>query len=144
VPKGAAIQFRPTTCPWWGGHGDDLGNFIDRFLTVWFTSDKERDVIRYLAILLIAAHHWGTTIEAKIMLVHSAFDYLSWVNYVPSGKRSARQQRGDKNGMPEATWHLKELLRAAKIPMRRPANLAALRKYASKERCVALRRRWHG
>jgi hypothetical protein len=119
---------------WWGAHGDDLEHFIDRFLTAWFASEQEREVIRYLTILLIAAHHWGTTIEAKIMLVHSAFDYLSWVNYVLSGKRTRRQHTGEKNGLPEATWHLKELLRAAKIPMRRPANLVALRKYASKER----------
>jgi len=120
--------------PWWGGHGDDLEHFIDRLLNAWFASEQERDVIRYLAILLIAAHHWGTTIEAKIMLVHSGFDYLSWVNYVLSGKRTRSQHKGPKNGMPEARWHLKELLRAAKIPMRRPANLVALRKYASKEK----------
>jgi hypothetical protein len=31
---------------------------------------------------LIVAHHRGTTIEAKIMLVHAALENLTWVTYV--------------------------------------------------------------
>jgi hypothetical protein len=120
--------------PWWSnGDGDDLEHFVDRFLGAWFASEDEHDVVRYVAHHIIAAHHNGTTIEARIMLVHAALEYLSWVTYVLSSKRTASQHTKNKNGTPAATWHLRELLRPAKIKVAIPTQLPALRKFARQE-----------
>ena len=60
------------------------------------------------------------------MLVHAALEYLSWVTYVVSGKRTGTQHGKEKNRTRAATWHLKELLRPAKIKVRIPTNLSGL------------------
>jgi hypothetical protein len=121
--------------PWWSNaEGDDLKAFAKVFLEAWFSSDEEREIVRHVAHHLIAAHHWGTTTEAKIMLVHAALEYLSWVTYVLTKKRTASQHAKEgKDRTPAATWHLKELLRPAKIKVAIPTQLAALRKFARQE-----------
>ena len=120
--------------PWWStGDGGDLQDFVRLFGETWSSSEYDREVIRHVARHLIAAHHRGTTIEAKIMLVHAALEYLSWVTYVVPGKRTATQHGKDKNRTPAATWHLKELLRPAKIKVRIPTSLPGLRKFARAE-----------
>jgi hypothetical protein len=120
--------------PWWStADGDDLKHFVASFVDAWFSSKYNREVIRHVAHHLIAAHHRGTTIEAKIMLVHAALEYLSWVTYVVAGRRTPTQHGKDKDRTPAATWHLKELLRPARIKVGIPTSLPALRKFARAE-----------
>jgi hypothetical protein len=121
----------PGYLPWWSsGDGDDLQAFVKLFLEAWFDR-KEYDATWHLARHLIAAHHRGTTLEAKIMLVHAALEYLSWVTYVLSKKRSkTRHDKKDSNGTAAATWHLQELLQVASISTKIPSDLVAMRNRA--------------
>lgn len=131
----------PGYLPWWStGDGDDLQAFVRLFLEAWFNR-KEHDVTWHLARHLIAAHHRGTTLEAKIMLVHAALEYLSWVTYVLSGKRSKTQHgKKDSNGTAAATWHLQELLQAASISTKIPSDLVAMRNRARQIRRAQLKK----
>jgi hypothetical protein len=124
--------------PWWSYlQGGDLRTFTNRFLEAWFKSDQECEVVRFVALLLIAAHHRGVPLEAKIILSHSALDYLSWATYVLTGKRTQRQHQKARKlrgkDIPEATWHMKELLRTARISAQIPQQLVDLRKFARRE-----------
>jgi hypothetical protein len=65
---------------------------MELFLDAWLDPDRH-EVTRHVARRLIVAHHRGTTIEAKIMLVHAALEYLAWVTYVLSGKCSGKKYR---------------------------------------------------
>lgn len=115
---------------WWDRHnGDDLRAFCRLFLEAWY-NPAERDVVRHVAHHLIAANHRGTTVEARIMLVQAALEYLSWVTYVLSGRRSATEHQ---RGKARASAHLLELLLDAGIPAEIPRDLAALRQYAEEE-----------
>jgi hypothetical protein len=126
----------PGYYPWWHDRdGEDLQAFVKLFVEAWFKR-KQHDVMWHLARHLIAAHHRGTTLEAKIMLVHAALEYLSWVTYVLGKKRSKSQHRKERNGIAEGTWHLQELLEAASIPMKIPPDLVAMRKRAQQIRRV--------
>jgi hypothetical protein len=90
-------------------------------------------VTRHVARHLIVAHHHGTTIEAKIMLVHAALEYLSWVTYVlgPLRRSESHHDRKDKfTGAAPATWHLQELLCDANIDPAIPAGLVGTTKRA--------------
>ena len=71
--------------------------------------------------------------EARIMLVHAALEYLSWVSYVlPPGTRSAsHHDRNDMlTGAPPAVWHLQELLSGADIDTAIPPGLVAMTRRA--------------
>jgi len=119
----------PGYLPWWDRNdGEDLQAFVKLFLAAWF-SRKEHDVTWHLARHLIAAQHRDTTLEAKIMLVHAALEYVSWVTYVLSGIRS-RKKYGDAT----AEEHLRELLQAASIPTTIPRSLVAMRKRSQQMR----------
>jgi hypothetical protein len=120
--------------PWWSNaDGDDLRAFAELFLRAWFSSDEERAIVRHVAHHLIAAHHWGTTIEAKIMLVHAALEYLSWVTYVlsPLQRNESHHRRTDLvTGAPPATWHLQELLCDAGVDTAIPRGLSGMQQLA--------------
>jgi hypothetical protein len=111
--------------PWWHHNdGEDLQAFVKLFMAAWLNRE-EHNVTWHLARHLIAAQHRGTTLEAKIMLVHAALEYLAWVTYVLSGNRS-RKKYGDAT----AEDHLRELLQAASIPTKIPSDLVAMQKRA--------------
>jgi hypothetical protein len=118
---------------WWDKtEGEDLKAFMELFVGAWFDPDQH-DVTRHVARHLIVAHHRGTTIEAKIMLVHAALEYLSWVTYVlgPLRRSENHHDRKDKfTGAVAATWHLQELLCDAKIDTAIPAGLVAMTRRA--------------
>jgi hypothetical protein len=58
--------------PWWdSADGEDLKAFMELFIDAWLDPDRH-EVTRHVARHLIVAHRRGTTIEAKIMLVHAA------------------------------------------------------------------------
>lgn len=90
---------------------------MELFLDAWLDPDRH-EVTRHVASHLILAHHLGTTIEAKIMLVHAAVEYLSWVTYVlgPTQRNERHHDRKDQfTGASPATWHLQELLCEANV-----------------------------
>ena len=126
--------------PWWdNADGEDLKAFMELFLDAWFDPDRH-DVTRHVARHLIVAHHRGTTIEAKIMLVHAALEYLSWVTYVlPPGTRSeSHHDRNDMlTGAPPSVWHLQELLDEASVDTAIPAGLVAMHQRAQQMRPTA-------
>jgi hypothetical protein len=110
----------------------DLRAFMELFLGAWFDANQH-DVTGHVARHLIVAHHSGTTIEAKIMLVHAALEYLFWVTYVlgPLRRSEGHHDRKDKfTGAVAATWHLQELLCDVKIDTAIPAGLVAMTKRA--------------
>jgi hypothetical protein len=115
--------------PWWDTRdGEDLQVFVKRFVDAWLNPD-EGAIVEHVSRHLIAAHHIGTTIEAKIMLVHAALEYLSWLTYVlgPVQRSEGHHDRRDKStGAVAATWHLQELLSDANIDTAIPADLAAM------------------
>jgi hypothetical protein len=118
---------------WWeNGPSDDLAVFVKLFVEAWLDPDRY-DVTWHLARHLIASHHRGTTIEAKIMLVHAALEYLSWVTYVlgPLRRTQSSHDRTDRwTGAAAATWHLQELLCDANIDIAIPADLVAMTRRA--------------
>ena len=112
---------------------------MELFLDAWFDPDRH-DLTRHVARHLIVAHHRGTTIEAKIMLVHAALEYLSWVTYVlPPGTRSeSHHDRNDMlTGAPPSVWHLQELLDEASVDTAIPAGLVAMHQRAQQMRPTA-------
>jgi hypothetical protein len=114
--------------PWWDHRdGDDLKMFVELFLRAWFDRGKH-DVTWYIASLLIAADHHGTTVEARLMLAQAALEYLSWVTYVLGGLRSRKDHKERT-----AEDNLRELLHAASIPTPIPGSLVGLRQYAAAE-----------
>lgn len=119
--------------PWWNKtEGEDLKAFMELFVSAWFDPDQ-RDVTGHVARHLIEAHRRGTTIEAKIMLVHAALEYLSWVTYVlgPTKRSESHHGRIDQfSGAAPATWHLQELLSDANIDTAIPAGLIGMTRRA--------------
>ena len=119
--------------PWWdSADGEDLKAFMELFIAAWLDPDQH-DVTRHAARHLIVAHHRGTTIEAKIMLVHAALEYLSWVTYVlpPGTRNESHHDRNDMlTGAPPSVWHLQELLEEASVDTAIPAGLVAMHRRA--------------
>jgi hypothetical protein len=119
--------------PWWDtADGEGLKAFMGLFIDAWFDPDR-LDVTRHVARHLIVAHHRGTTIEAKIILVHAALEYLSWVTYVLGPLQRSKSLHMEKDpitGAAAATWHLEELLDDAKIDSRIPDTLVAMQQQA--------------
>jgi hypothetical protein len=114
--------------PWWdSANGEDLKAFMELFLDAWLDPDRH-EVTRHVARHLIVAHHRGTTIEAKIMLVHAALEYLAWVTYVLSGKCSRKKYREAP-----AEDHLRGLLKDAGIDPAIPSGVQALQRFAQEE-----------
>lgn len=110
---------------WWDTHrADDLADMTRRFLEAWFGADH--DVVRHLAHHLISANHAGTPLEARLMLVQSALEYLGWTTYVLTGRQSKEQYR-----KLHADDHIRQLLADASVPVSLPAELAALRAVAA-------------
>ena len=118
---------------WWDKlEGEDLNAFMELFVDAWFNPDQH-DVTGHVARHLIMAHHRGTTIEAKIMMVHAALEYLSWVTYVLGPLQRSKSLHMDKDpitGAAAATRHLEELLDDAKIDSRIPSSLVAMQQQA--------------
>jgi hypothetical protein len=102
----------------------DLQVFVKLFVAAWLNR-KEHDVSWHMARHMIAAHHRGTTLEAKIMLVHAALEYMSWTTYVLSKQRTPSQ-----HGKDSAEDHFRELLKAANIPRKIPPDLLDMRNRA--------------
>jgi hypothetical protein len=115
---------------WWDSHnGDDLADFLRLYLRAWF-NPNEHDVFRHVAHHMIAANERRMTVEARIMLIQAALEYLSWVTYVLAGHRSAGKHN---EGRSRAERHLRELLEKASIPRQIPQDLTALLRYAADE-----------
>lgn len=115
----------PTTAhiKWLDTHrSEDLRAVVTAFLRHW-RRRSTRDVVWHLAHHCISANQPDMPLEARIMLTGSAFEYLSWVNYVLTGKRS----RSAHKKLPAADL-LRELLRDASIPESLPSQFAALRR----------------
>jgi hypothetical protein len=109
---------------WWDDqNGDDLRDFVRRFMEIWVDPDRY-DFIRYFSSHLIAGNQVATTPEARIMLVQAGLEYLSWVKYVIVGGRS---RTAHKSG--SAVDHLTELLDTAPISTQIPAELPALAQF---------------
>ena len=110
---------------WWDNlNGDDLKDYMALFLGRW-CSPGQQAFVRYVAHHLIAANQGATTTEARIMLVHAALDYFSWVKNVISGARSRTQH--DKLS---AEDRLRELLDVAQIPTGTTADFPGLSQIA--------------
>jgi hypothetical protein len=117
--------------PWWNSNdGNDLKAFAELFLTAWFSSNQEREIVRLVVRHLIEAHRRKTPIEAKIMLVQAAVEYLSWVTYVIIG---GRKPEDHEKGRDRAKRHFQELLHDAGIDMSIPSTLTALAAYAKEK-----------
>jgi hypothetical protein len=114
--------------PWWHKNdGEDLQAFVKLFVEAWFNRDLH-GVMWHPSRHLIAAHHRGTPVEAKIMLVHAALEYLSWVTYVLSGTWSKTEYNKEPAG-----HHLRNLLTDARIETAIPSHLTSLHQYAEEE-----------
>ncbi len=104
---------------WWDTHtGDDLRAFAGLFLDAW-TDPARHDRIRHVAHHLVESNKAAVTLEARIMLVGAALEYLSWVTFVVGGGRSARDHPS------RASDKLRELLIRAGIETQVPAELEA-------------------
>lgn len=105
---------------WWDTYQwGDLSDFTRRFIDAWFSADH--DVVRHLAHHLICANHPTTTLEARLMLVQSALEYLGWTNNVLTGltpKKDYEKQFAHER--------IRTLLGAAHIPPDLPRELTAL------------------
>lgn len=113
---------------WWDTHtGDDLADFVHRFMRSW-TDPSERDLVLHMAHHLISANHGGTTLEARIMLAQAAIEYLGWVTFVLSGRLSRRQYKEMR-----FSGALHAMLDDARIPSAIPVELEALRRLAAEE-----------
>jgi hypothetical protein len=114
---------------WWDHlNAGDLREYVQLFMDAW-SDPVERAPLRHIAHHLIAANHRGTTVEARIMLIQAALEYLSWVTHVLSNRRSRTQHK-----LINAEQHLRDLLVAAHIPLEIPVGLEALRRFAGEEK----------
>jgi len=103
---------------WWDTHqSDELAAFATQFLGAWTDPDRH-DSTRHVAHHMIESNEPATTLEARIMLVGAALEYLSWVTHVLSGLRSASE-----HGKRSAAENLRELLSKAGITADVPAEL---------------------
>jgi len=106
---------------WWDTHqSDDLATFATQFLGAWTDPDRH-DSTRHVAHHMIESNEPATTLEARIMLVGAALEYLSWVTHVLSGLRSAGE-----HGKRSAAENLRELLSEAGITADGPADLGVV------------------
>jgi hypothetical protein len=110
-----------TRYAWWDTYqGDDLRSFA--LLDAW-SDPSRREKVRYVAHHIIEANESAMTLEARIMLVSAALEYLSWVNNVLEGGRSASAHKKLK-----ASETLAELLAVAGISTMVPPELAVIEK----------------
>lgn len=104
---------------WWDLHeGQDLQAFVTLFLDVWADHDRH-DRVRYVAHHVIESNKFAMTLEARIMLVGAALEYLSWVKFVLDEKRRPPKEHKKRS----AAENLRELLDDAGIPADVPADL---------------------
>lgn len=109
---------------WWDT--DDragLDEVARLFLAAW-TDPARRDVARHVAHHVIEANESRTTLEARIMLVGAALEYLSWDIHVLRGGRS----KGKHKDL-SAAGNLRELLRAASVGVGVPPDLGDLEQF---------------
>lgn len=114
---------------WWNTHSDaDLSEFVDAFLQAYLNS-VERPVVRHVAMHVISANHSGTTGEGKVILAEAGLEYLSWVDFVLSGRMTKKDY---KSGM-TAAGRLRLLLNQAGIDAAVPDGLVGLHQFATAE-----------
>ncbi len=103
---------------WWDT--DDRAGLdeISRLLLAAWSDPARRDTARHVAHHVIEANEGRTTLEARIMLIGAALEYLSWDTHVLRGGRSKGKHR-DRT----AAENLRELLEAARISTGVPAGL---------------------
>ncbi|MCA1676260.1 MAG: hypothetical protein LC799_30155 [Actinobacteria bacterium] len=104
---------------WWDSHeSDDLRAFVTQFLDAWADHDRH-DRVRYVAHHVIESNELAMTLEARIMLVGAALEYLSWVKFVLDEKRRTPKEHKKRS----AAENLRELLDDAGISADVPADL---------------------
>ncbi len=107
-------------------NGEGLREFVGKYLQAWYS--EGRNPVWHLAHHLVEANQERTVMEARIMLVGAAIEYLSWHNYVLSGLRSSRLHKDRR-----ADANLNELLSRAgastAVPKLLPALEAARREH---------------
>lgn len=82
-----------------------------------------RDLLHHLAHHLLAANERHAALEARVMLATATAEYLSWVTWVLSDRRTAAEH-STRNRTAEA--NLRELLAAAGITLAVPTELDAV------------------
>jgi hypothetical protein len=114
---------------WWNtSDAQALHAFTRLFVDAW-TDPRRHDRTRHVAMHIIEGNRPGTTLEARIMLVGAALEYLSWVTHVLGGTRTASQHRKRS-----AAENLRELLAAAHVDASVPVELDALERLREQER----------
>lgn len=88
--------------------------------------DARRAKIRHVAHHLVASNEGATTLEARVMLIQSAMEYLAWVVHVIDGSRSK-----SKHEAMNAAQHLRALLAEANIDPSVPPGLPSLQRLGS-------------
>lgn len=113
-----AEQWRPWRCghphapqAWWDTHrSEDLTEFTEAFVEAWYDADRH-DTVRHYAMHVIEANRSGA-LEARIMMLGAATEYLSWVRHVVGGTRSKRD-----HSQRSAVENLRESLTEAGISL---------------------------
>lgn len=127
-------QWRPWRCfhpaapqAWWSPQrSEDLTEFAQLFVEAWF-DPASHDRVRHYAMHVIEGNTVGT-LEARVMLLGAALEYLSWVRHVIDGGRTSKQHKDLA-----AADKLRELLVEANVPPEEPAELAALAQLISEK-----------
>jgi hypothetical protein len=101
-----------------------LTEFVGKFLDHWASPDT-RDCVRYFAMHVIEAGRHGS-LEARILLLVAAVQYLYWVTYVLDRGLSVLS-----SGEPGFALKLDQMLREAKVPRGLPPELQALTQLAA-------------
>ena len=112
---------------WWDT--DDragLDEISGLLLRAW--ADPARNgTARYVAHHVVEANEPRTTLEARVMLLGAALEFLSWDAYVLSGHRSRSEHSQN------AATNLRELLEAARIDTAVPSGLDDLERFRADE-----------
>ena len=98
------------------GQSGDLQDFVAAFMTHWLDPSRS-DAVRHLAQHAISAGQRRTTLEARIMLIQAATEYLGWTNLVLSSRMT--EQEYNSRAFPAAE-KLRRLLEDASIPTELP------------------------
>lgn len=106
---------------WWDTHDRAGLDEISSLLLDAWGNPARRDAPRHVAHHIVEANEPRTTLEARIMLVGAALEYLSWDTHVLRGGRSKSH-----HGARKASENLRELLEAAGVPTAVPADLGDL------------------
>ncbi|MCW2608743.1 MAG: hypothetical protein JWO60_3436 [Frankiales bacterium] len=119
--------YRPYS--WWNTHDRAALDEISRLLMEAWADRARQDAVRHVAHHVIEANEPRTTLEARIMLVGAALEFLSWDTYVLRGGRGRSRQRERS-----AADNLRELLEDARIDTSVPADLNDLERIRTDER----------